>query len=178
MKITTDIKELEKILRREIITQSEIPASFVRNALDEYGTAPDKTVNGTVFNSITPFDCAIIFELIPRTNNADGSFSDEHDNVIYYKSFAFYVKIYGDDSANVANKTIGRMRTEKARRSLESQGIHVERVTDADGVHEFINSRIWQRNDFQIDFTVKLSFEQINPDAQIEAIKTLEIIKI
>lgn len=176
--ITEDVEKVTKYIRSQVIKQSGVPAALVRDGTDEYGTILDKTINGTVFDSILPTECAIIFELEARNNDSDVSYTDDEGIITYYKSYTFYVKIYGDDSCNVANKTIARMRTEKVRRELWQNGVYLQRVTDADEVHDFINSRIWLRNDFQIDITVRLSIQQVSQDEQVEALSKLEIIKI
>ena len=79
-------KEIDKIIRNELITQSELDGKFVRNALSEYGTDLDKNRLDSVFESIESTDCCILFET-QSGNNYDVSLSEEDDAVTYYKSF-------------------------------------------------------------------------------------------
>ena len=55
--------ELEKILKNQLVIQSELNKNSVLNSLSVYGTTLEKILNKQIRDSYTTIDSVIIFEL-------------------------------------------------------------------------------------------------------------------
>lgn len=83
-----DVKELEKYLRNELITQSQLNPKRVLNALSTYGTELDKLLNESdnneeideTYDAITPCNTTMLFELEAKDSNSNVSMEDNKVN--------------------------------------------------------------------------------------------------
>lgn len=159
----SNIDDLEKVIRTQLIAQSELNPKFVRNSLSLHGEALEKVLNDQIYASIDNKDALMLFELRTRDNESDMS-EDENGNISYYKSFEIYVMIYGDGSTDIANKTIARFRTQQVRLGLRECGVYLESVTNAQRLNEYKNETMWIRNDFAIEITCQLTVNKLVDD--------------
>lgn len=171
-------KELEKIIRLQLITQSELPGKKILNSLDVYGQNLNKNIDSNVFDSYSPSDEVIIFELFSRPSSSDISFTEEIDeNISYYKTYELRLYIYGNTSTDLANKIAARFRTQLVRESLLQNGVYLEKIEEPNKINEFINNVLWIRNDVSILISCKFTIPQIKTDTSFETLNELKIIK-
>ena len=175
MKAFADINEINKIIRAQLITQSELPSNRVRNALTTYGATLDKLLTHQEYSSICVCDDLMLFELRTRDNDADVSMTEEDGFVTYYKSYLIYIILYGNESANISSKLIARLRTSSVRLALQDEGIFIEEVKNDTSLNEFKNDVLWHRHDIEILISCKMSISQITPDPQIKELGELQI---
>lgn len=176
-----NVKELEKILRENLIIQSELKPERVRNSLSIYGTQLDKLLSEEIYGSIEQSDCLLLFELNSRESTSDVSMTETEDNddnsITYYKAFRLRVILYGDDSSDIALKLVARFRTEEVRSHLYEQGVYLEKISDPFKLNEFKNETMWIRNDIEIDIGCKFKIQPINLDSNFIDITELNIIQ-
>ena len=174
--VLQSIDEVNVVIRRFLIRQSEVDEHFVRDAKTLFGPSLDKSEDGVIFESIEHDDVMILFELYARKSDSDMTQTLEDGSIISYKSFVVHVIIYGDDSTTVAEKLVARFRTQKVRSDLQSNAIHLEEISEIIELHEFKASTIWKRNDFDIDISCNLLFSQINDDYEVVSLSSLNIV--
>ena len=171
-------KELEKIIRKYLITQSELNSKNVLNALDTYGQNLNKNINSSIFDSYSTSDTVILFELFTRDSSSDISYTNGVDGQIsYYKGYELKLYIYGEKSSDVSNKIVARFRTQYIREHLLDDGVYLEKIEEPTKLNEFINNVMWIRNDVSILINCKFEIPQINLDYDFEILNDLKIIK-
>ncbi len=165
IKYINDTLELEKIIGEVLEQQSDLPSERVLNAISVRGQNLSKLIEKDVYISYDLSDLIIIFEVIFNPNSTDNVSMEEEDEIITVYS-AFYVKIliYGNKSANVANKLKGRLLSRKVRDDLHTKGIHIERVSNSENMTEILNETFWVRNDLTMEISCRQSFNQKEPD--------------
>lgn len=173
----SDVNELNKILRTELITQSELEGKFVRNALDIHGQDLDKLLEAQVYSSIDTSDVLLLFQLHSRDSNSDISQTLENDTILIYTSYTLYCILYGNESNNVANKIVARFRTDEVRDDLYAQGVYLEEITNPKTFDEFKNETMWQRADFEINVSCQREIKPVTEGTEITDIDNLQIIK-
>ena len=176
----TNVDELNKILRTELITQSQVSADNVRNGLSLQGSMLDKSLDRTneFFSSLDVTDLAIIFELSLRHSSSNVTMSEkvnEDGNIISISSYDMHVIIYGNDSINTALKTIARLRSEVGRMNLYSKGVYLESIDEPTSFNEFINETMWLRTDFSINVSCEMCIEKVSSDYDITVLSGLQI---
>lgn len=172
MRIT---KEITTILRKILISQSELNPNFVRDAESEYGTDLDKDYENSIFNSIEPYNTLILFELRDRNNDSDMTEITNCDKLVLYKSYQLHCIIYGDDSGDVANKLVSRLNSSYIKQVFQENSLYLESVSMPIEIHEFKNMRLWQRHDININLSCELIFNQINNlECPINNVKIIE----
>lgn len=167
--------EIDRLIRAELITQSELDGNFVRNALSEYGTDLDKNRIDLVFESLEVSDCCILFETQSNSNTDDISLTEEDDTITYYKSFKIKIITYGDISDEITPKLVARFRSERVRNKLYDEGIHIESVSNPIQLDEFVNGVIWSRWDFEIEISVRFEINQISTYSDFNSLNELKI---
>lgn len=178
-----NVKELEKILKQTIATQSELSDDRVLNALSIYGTELDKVLAGTddVYESIDQSNTTLLFELKSRPATSDVSMTEteenDDDSITYYKAFRLHLIIYGDLSSDVAIKLVARFRTEDVRLSLYEQGVYLEKIDDPFILNEYKNETMWLRNDIDIDISVKFNILPVTTSNDFADITELNVIQ-
>ncbi len=174
IKTFTKVDDINKVLRKYLISQSELPSKQVLNALSTYGENLSKILNN-ISTSYKTSEAVMLFELSNRNSDSDVSFN-ENNNITYIKSYELNITIYGKDGADIANKTIARLRTERIRRLLYDEGIYIENIDEPGSFNEFKNNVLWPRNDFSINLSCEFSYSQVEQDKDIESISDLKII--
>lgn len=175
----TKVDDLNKVLRKYLIKQSQLPNKRVLNTLSTYGDTLDKFLNCTEVNSYELSDVVLLFELISRNNDSDISFTEDdlNDSITYNKSYTLKLILYGNNSSDVANKIVARFRTEKVRNSLYEEGVYIEKIEDPVSFNEFKNKVMWPRNDINILISCEFSFSQIEEDLNMNNLSKIQIIK-
>ena len=173
----TDINTIAPILRSFIIEQTGVNAQFVRDATTEYGAYLDQHVSHGVFETITPSNTMILFELKTRESSSNMSYTNKDNSISYFNSYRLHIIIYGNDSGNVANKLVARFRTEKVRNAILASGIYMESISEPFRITEFKNSIVWQRNDIDVDISCEISITQISTDPDYTSFDKINIIQ-
>lgn len=164
----TTTSQLDALIRRLLIDQSELNSNFVRNALSAYGTDLDKRTIDAVFETISPDDAMMLFENHLTSDDKDVSMTEENGNMTYYLSFKTNVMIYGLSGADIAIKTCARLRSEAIRLQLQSVGIFLQKVDNPVELHEFKNNVLWQRHDFELTYGCKFTVEPVEKTVNVE----------
>lgn len=199
-----DINELDKVIRKFLIEQSELNSNKVLNALSIRGTDLDELIAENTYDSISTAETTMLFETKTRNTTSDMSMTTDEttysettcandticgndtlvgvttvveDGLVYYKAFRVRVILYGNDSINMALKLISRFRTDKIRNDFYDNGIYLETISDSESVNEYKNETMWLRTDFDIDISVKFETELMSRDEPYEIINKLEIIR-
>lgn len=173
-----DINELNKIIREQLIIQSELDSNRVRNALTTYGATLDKLLHEDKYESICKCDELMLFELRTRENDADVSMTEYDDNITFYKSYTIYIILYGDNAATIMNKLIARMRSQAVRQALYENGVYLQEMKNDISFNEFKNDTLWHRHDVEILISCKMSIEQVSPNVDFEEFGDLTIKEI
>lgn len=204
MKTTNNLDEAVKILRNELITQSELPSEKVLNALALTGTELDELLNDSIYNSITPYQTTMLFSLNSYNSTSDVSMESGdkynskyltcsptticslntilndfiiNNDITYYKIFQLKLILYGIYSTDIALKLIARLRSALVRADLYNSGVYIESVSEPFILNEFKNDIMWLRTDVNINFGIKLAINQINEISLFNNINSLNIIK-
>ena len=168
IKAFANVNELNKELRTVLMTQAELDGQYVRNALSTFGETLDKLLFKQTYDSISPCDQLMLFELRSRQNKADVSMTEADDSVTFYKSYELYVIVYGENAADVMNKLIARLRTQAVRLQLIELGIFLEEVGNDNSLNEFKNNVMFHRHDCSVNISCRFSIEQVNSDYLME----------
>lgn len=176
MNTINDINELNKLIRNQLIVQSELPSDRVRNALTTYGTMLDKLLTKQEFDGICECDELLLFELRTREGESDVSMTENDDTITFYKSYSLHIILYGSNSATVMNKLIARLRTRAVRQALYESGVYIEKVENDTSINEYKNDVMWHRHDTDILISCKMSITQVTDDAAFESIEPVNII--
>ena len=174
----TSYVDAEKTIRAELIKQSGLAASMVRNAHSAYGQMLDvsETADNDIFRSLETSECLILFELRPRESVGDMSETEDDDDTIsYYKAYRVHVIMYGEPATTLSHTVVARMRTELCRMNLQSKDIHFERVSYPVAFHEYKNMRLWERADFDIDISCKTQILPVESEEPFAAFSALDI---
>lgn len=171
----SNVKELNKIIKNQLITQSELNQKRVLNSISNYGETLDKMLEKYVFSSIEKTDVVLLFELTGRQNDSNISFTNENSNLIYYSSYKLYIILYGDSSPDVANKIVSRFRTQKVRNDLYDNGVYLEYIDNPNTINEFKNGSLWIRTDIEIGISCEFSITQTSDDSNFSVINKITI---
>lgn len=177
MKKISDIEELNNLIRTELIYQSGLDGSRVRNAVSLFGSMLDKSLDNIVWDSIEQNDLILLFEITTRDSAGfDISETDMDGEFTYFKAYQVSLYSYGHNSGNLMNKIVGRLRTGQSRDRLINSGIYLESVSGPVEVHEYINNSLWQRNDATMNIAIQFKVSN-EDDFGFEILNNLEIIK-
>lgn len=170
----TNVNDLNKVLRKYLISQSELSSKNVLNSLSIYGENLNKIFNN-IATSYKTNDCVLLFELSNRQNTSNISFT-ENNSIIYTQSYKLKIILYGENGADICNKIIARFRTERVRNLLYDEGIYIEKIDNPISFNEFKNDVMWPRNDFNIDLSCEFIYSQVEQDNYMQSISDLKII--
>ena len=173
MRTFTSPEELNKVLRQIIITQSELPADRVLNALSFTGTELDKLLQDSIYSSIEHSDTTLLFELMNKPGNSNVSSTNKNSStgeIEYIKEQRLKIIIYGSDSSLVALKLVSRLRTAEVRTLMRDAGVYYSNVSEPDTLNEYKNETMWLRNDISIDVVTKYIIQPISSDTNFENI--------
>ena len=172
----TDTLEIEKIIGEVLENQSDLPSERILNAISVRGQNLSKLIENDVYVSYNLSDLVIIFEVIFNPTSTDNvSMEEEDESITVYSAFYVKILIYGNKSANVANKLKGRLLSRKVRDDLHEKSIHIERVSNPEPMIEMLNETFWVRNDLTMEIACRQSFNQKEPEYQITDISGLKI---
>lgn len=164
-----NLNDINKIVGNVLSVQSGLTTANVYNALSLHGTPLYKRLMETKFTSYDVNECVMLFELESDNNSNNVSMVLDNDDILYYKSYKISVTIYGNASEDVANTTIARLRTEKVRSDIQSDGICILHVTNSETANEFVNDTMWHRSDFTISIGCEIIIKQIEKDNSFES---------
>lgn len=176
IKTFSSVKELNKVLRQQVILQTELPADNVRNGLSTYGETLEKLLAKQTYEAYEQEDSFIVFELKTRQNESDVSYTNDDDTVTYDRSYELICYIYGNSSADVANKLVARLRTEKVRTDLYDQGVYLEKINEPISFNEYKNDMMWLRTDVSIMISCEFRLNQVVIEEPIVKLSDLEIV--
>ena len=174
----TSYVDAEKTIRAELIKQSGLAASMVRNAHSAYGQMLDvsETADNDIFRSLETSECLMLFDFRPRESAEDMSETEDDDDTIsYYKAYRVHVIMYGEPATTLSHTVVARMRTELCRMNLQSKDIHLERVSSPVAFYEYENMRLWVRADFDIDISYKTQILPVESEEPFAAFSALDI---
>ena len=174
---TTNIDELNKIVRNTLIEQSQLEPIKIVNGVSIHGQDLIKRINDYVYKSYEPQDALIVFDL--QSRDSSNSFSQTKDNntISYYMSYAIHLMIYGNSSPTMSNLIASRLRTEYVRDSLQYQGVYLESVSNPTIGNDFINNSMHIRCDMFINISCQMEISQVvnNDDFNIIDLSIEEI---
>lgn len=171
----TSSTELTTIIRKYLISQSELNGQLVRDAATQYGAYLDVNDHNDVFVSLAPTQTILFFELKTRDSEANMTETNDdlNETITSINSYQLHIITYGDNSNDVCNKLVARLRTERIRNLLLSEGVYLCRISDITRVNEFKNNVVWQRNDFDIDLSCEFTFTQVAVDSAYAELNTI-----
>ena len=175
IKAISNIDELNRIVRYQLILQSELDGSKVLNSISSYGQNLDKLLQAAEYTSVVPSDNILLFELTTRLSDTEVSYM-MNDKIQYDRAYLIKVIIYGDNSSDIMNKLVGRFRTEKVRYSLQQEGVYLESIDPSGPINEFKNDRMWIRNDCDINIYCRNEIDELNPSDDFESFDGLTVI--
>lgn len=178
MRALSSVKELNKILREVLVSQSQLSQSKVLNALSIHGEDLDELFEEQIYTSIERYEVMILFELQSRRNTSDVSMTNDDGTITLDRSFALRVVIYGNDSSDVANLLVARLRTENIRNFLHEQGVYLEKINEPDILNEYKNNTMWLRNDIEIDIISKFNITQTELESEFSQLALMKILEI
>lgn len=168
--------EIDKIIRKVLIEQSELKSKRVLNAISVRGQNLSKLINENEYSSYTLNDTFIIFETLsnPSSNN-NVVMEEDDDTITCYSSFYIKILIYGNNSPQMVNKLKSRLLSREVIDNLYNEGIHIEKISNPEPIHEWLNETLWVRNDLTMQISCRESFEKINSDYIIDKIGDLNL---
>ena len=173
----SDVETLNNLIRTELIYQSGLDSSKVRNSLSLFGSMLDKNTEYDIFQTLKPTDQILLFELSARESSGfDVSQTDMDGEFTYFKAYELTLYSYGEKSGNLMNKVVGRLRTTQSRDRLYSNGIYLESVKGPTEVHEYIHNVLWERYDATINIAIQFEISN-NDDFGFATLNELNIIK-
>lgn len=175
IKAISNIDELNRIIRHQLMLQSELDGSKVLNSVSSYGQNLDKLLQAAEYTSVVPSDNILLFELMTRLSDTEVSYM-MNDKIQYDRAYLIKVIIYGDNSSDIMNKLVGRFRTEKVRYSLQQEGVYLESIDPSGPINEFKNDRMWIRNDCDINIYCRNEIDELNPSDDFESFDGLTVI--
>lgn len=171
-------KELEKLLRNMLITQSQLIPNRVLNGNSIRGQDLEKMIDSNIYISYNLSDCVIIFELFTRTSEENISMIKSNNSLLLYSSYNMHLIIYGNKSEQLAQILKARLESEKNRFDMYNLGIQIEEISNITTINDFKNETIWIRSDFDIDFACCYSIKQVSEFENYETLETININKI
>lgn len=176
MVVFNNVDDINKILRKYLISQSELNSKHVFNSLSTYGKTLTKIFNN-IATSYDRDETILLFELSLNENNSNVSFTS-NDSIIYNQSYNLKITLYGNESLNLSNKIIARLRTEKIRNSIYDEGIYLEKIENPKSLNEFINDVLWLRTDFNILLSCEFLYSQVEQDNNMENTSSIKLIDV
>ena len=172
------VDELNKLLRIELMKQSELDATKVLNALSLHGNDMSKYLSDSIYKSLEVSDTILFFELQSRSDIKDVSMSESDGSITYYKPFRMHCIMYGLKSSTTMAKLVARLRTELSRNSLYDKGVYLEKISDPLIFNEYINETMWLRNDIDVDIAVNINVEPVEDEQAFVELDGLNIFEI
>lgn len=165
---TTDIQEINKIIRNVLILQSGLQPNQVMNGVSLHGTELLERINQYAYKTYTLDSSFIVFVLESRESESDFSQTQEDGKLRMVASYQMHCYVYGYESQKLANMIIARIRSEYSRLNLQQSGIYLESVSSATTGNDFINNTLMIRTDFFINMSVEMEIEQVSDGEEFE----------
>lgn len=175
IKTLSSTDELAIILRKELISQSGIDDSLVRNVESKFGTELSEFTDNDIVKGLNFNNVMILFDLDDRQNDSDVSQTQSDDSIIYYKSYILRVIIYGKNSNDLSTNLVARFRTQIERTRLQDKGIYIEEVSNPTELNEFYNNILWERHDFDISIRCAIKVLPVIEDYTITNLNSINI---
>ena len=168
----SSIDEINKILRKEIIFQSELEERRVVNGYSIHGQDLVTQLNSYLQNSYDPKDSYIVYEL-----HVDGDYTTETDFsgvLTIAAKYKMHLYVYGNNSTTLSNVLVSRLETDECRLHLQNEGINLISISNISNGTDFINETLYPRTDLDINIYSEL---QILPKSN-DIINTINDIKL
>ena len=166
--------ELNKILRAELLSQTELANDHVLNGLSVNGSQLEKRLENQIFEPFKITDNFVVFELVPR--NSDSNVTQAIENkLLATSSYDFKLVIYGTSCMLLAQVIKSRFESEDVRQTLFGKGVYIESITEPEGMNEFINNTMWLRADMNIEVSCETEIEKLTNDYDFEKMGKLEV---
>lgn len=171
-----DFNDIEVIIRKVLIEQSQVDAEYVRNALSVYGTTLDVERDRQIFTSIAHDTALIIFELqFDSTSTDNVTEQATRGSIRANQAFNVKVIVYGDECKCVSNRLVARLRTEAVRMQLHDKALHLVAVDTPTCIFEFQNDAMWCRCDFNISLACEILIDEISSPDEGDTLNGLTI---
>ena len=161
---TSNIDELNRIVRASLIQQSELDSNRIVNGVSIHGQELLEKLNKYAYKSYDPDDAFIVFELQGRDSSSNVSQTTEDNTISYYMSYGIHVIVYGNGSPTLSNIICSRFRTAEVRDNLQYQGIYIESIENPRIGNDFVNSSLYMRCDFFINISCQMQISQVKQD--------------
>lgn len=157
-------EQIIRIIRQEIIDQTELDGKAVVNATSVRGPAFIKFLDE--YQTVSPdlSNVFIVFEVL-ENSESDQNFLFEHDDesADVVVPYSFNLKIYGSQCHFLAQQLMVNLRNPNVATNLFNKGIWLTEITSPIGQNELINNTIWPRCDMSIHFTVQYNITKKYP---------------
>ena len=167
---TSSIQELNKIIRNQLILQSELQPNQVMNGVSIHGQDLLERINQYAYKTYTLDSSFIVFVLESRDSSSDFSQTREDGNLNITASYLVHCYVYGFESQTLVNKIVARLRTEYSRLALQEQGVYLESINNIVTGNDFINNTLMIRTDFYINISCEMEISQITKENLYEDI--------
>lgn len=174
---TTDIQELNKIIRNQLILQSGLSSNQVMNGVSIHGQDLLERINQYAYKTYTLQSSFVVFVLESRDSDSNFSQVQDDGNIRVVASYKVHCYIYGYNCQTLANVMVGRLRTEYARLDLQQNGVYLADVSEPITSNDFINDSLMIRTDFFINISCEMLVQQASMGDEIKSfnINTEEI---
>lgn len=177
IKSISNIFELDKIIRKYLISQSELDPRKVINSLSVRGPELQVLVEKNTYVSPDLNTTILIFENTNNDTNNNVSVPEEDGTFSIYQSFSCKIILYGNYSKTLGLILKSRMESEVIRQNLFDEGINIEKVTSPVSLNEFKNETVWIRTDLSIEYSCRMSVQPVNELNEMDNISKIKIIK-
>lgn len=178
IKSVADLHEINKIIRSQLIEQTDLPGDNIINSLDTYGPELIKYLEDMdLYGSYDLKDTVILFEITSDPSRLNITTDEENDKIYAFSSYTVHLMIYGENSNAMVYIIKSRFESEEVRDILYRKGIHLTDIDLIGDINDFINNRIWLRSDMNINIEVRYEIEKKSKLENIENLKNINVIK-
>lgn len=164
----SSIDEINKILRAEIIKQSELQGERVVNGYTVHGQDLVTKINKYCVDSYKPEDSYVVFELRPKPSYITET--DYNEELSIYSAYEFHLFVYGFNSTTLVNKLVARMLTQNCRLNLQNQGIYLQNIENIQDGTDFINDTLFPRTDLDINIYCQMKVNPVSDTGDFESL--------
>ena len=99
IKSVADLHEINKIIRSQLIEQTDLPGDNIINSLDTYGPELIKYLEDMdLYGSYDLKDTVILFEITSDPSRLNITTDEENDKIYAFSSYTVHLMIYGENS--------------------------------------------------------------------------------
>lgn len=147
------------ILRNEIMRITGLDSQFVINALSAYGADLAKILHDAQESikqtSINPVneenDTMILFEPLNDEDSNNNMMLKENA----YAAYRLHIIIYGDAAEELSVRLKSSLLQLDEKVKLNSQGVHISKISNIEPANEFKNEVMWQRRNMDVHFAFR-----------------------